>query len=94
MERALPIRSSFSGMASCVSMTAVTVDCDEKSVVDKAATGRTSLLPRKARPNDVGCSSVPLRLSLRAGFGEKCEKGRTASHFMSRLKDTRVIVPR
>jgi hypothetical protein len=39
IERALPIRSSFSGMAISTSMTAVTVACDEKSVVDKAAAG-------------------------------------------------------
>src|SRR5260370_42258872 len=39
IERALPIRSSFSGMAISTSMTAVIVDCDEKSVVDKGAAG-------------------------------------------------------
>jgi len=68
-------------------MTAVTVECDEKSAGIKTATGRTSLLPRKARPNDVGCSSGPLRLSLRAGFLEKREKGRTPSYFVSTLED-------
>ncbi len=39
-----------------------------------------SLLPHKAGSNDVGCSLGPLRLSLRAGFLEKREKGRTPSY--------------
>jgi len=35
IERALPIRSSFSGMAIGMSMTAVAVECDENSAGDK-----------------------------------------------------------
>jgi len=61
-------------------MMAITVVCDEKSTVDKAREWGHSLLPRKARPNDVGCSSAPLWLSLKAGFLEKREKGRTPSY--------------
>src|SRR6266849_1680992 len=60
----------------------------KKSAGDKAATGRT---PRKARPNDVGCSSGPLRLSLRAGFLEKREKGRHRQLFGQMLKDKPVF---
>ena len=40
-------------------MTAVTVVCDEKSMVDKAREWGHSLLPHKAGSNDVGCSSGP-----------------------------------
>jgi len=61
-------------------MMAVTVVCDEKSMVDKAREWGHSLLPHKAGSNDVGCSSGPLRLSLRAGVLEKREKGRTPSY--------------
>jgi len=39
-------------------MMAVTVVCDEKSMVDKAREWGHSLLPRKAGSNDLGCSSV------------------------------------
>jgi hypothetical protein len=61
-------------------MMAVTLVCDEKSMVDKAREGGHSLLPHKAGSNEVGCPSGPLRLSLRAGFLEKREKGRTPSY--------------
>jgi hypothetical protein len=67
-----------------VSMTAVTAHCDEKSVADKAATGRTLSCRAKRGRNDVGCYSGPLRLSLRAGFLEKREKGRTPSYLVER----------
>src|ERR1700732_4324625 len=43
-----------------VSMTAVTVECDEKSMVDRAREWGHSPLPHKAESNDVGCSSAPL----------------------------------
>jgi hypothetical protein len=40
-------------------MMAVTVVCDEKSMVDKAREWGHSLLPHKAGSNEVGCSSGP-----------------------------------
>ncbi len=67
-------------------MMAVTVVCDEKSMVDKACEWGHSLLPHKAGSNDVGCSSGPLRLSLRAGFLEKRE-GAHPQLFSQMLKD-------
>jgi hypothetical protein len=35
----------------------------------------------------------PLRLSLRAGFLEKREKGRTPSYFISTIQETRIALP-
>jgi hypothetical protein len=48
-------------------MMAVTVVCDEKSMVDKAREWGHSLLPYKARSNDVGCSSGPFSKCARRG---------------------------
>ena len=60
-------------------MTAVTVVCDEKSVVDKRRLGELS---PAAQSEAERCRLFlgPLRLSLRAGFLEKREKGRTPSY--------------
>jgi hypothetical protein len=48
-------------------MMAVTVVCDEKSVVDRAREWGHSLLPHEAGSNDVGCSSVRFSKSARRG---------------------------
>jgi hypothetical protein len=56
-------------------MTAVTVDCDEKSVADKAVSALSPAAQSEAERCRLFLS--PLRLSLRAGFLEKREKGRT-----------------
>jgi hypothetical protein len=74
-------------------MMAVTVVCDEKSMLDKAREWGHSLLPHKAGPNDVGCYSGPLWLSLRAGFLEKREKGRTPVTWSNVKRQTRVSLP-
>jgi hypothetical protein len=68
-------------------MTAVTVECDEKSVADKAATGRTLSCRAKRGRTMSAVPQAPLRLSLRAGFLEKREKGRTPSYW-SNVKKT------
>ncbi len=60
-------------------MTAVTVECDEKSMVDKPREWRHSLLPHKAGSNDVGCYSGPLRLSL-------CRNSSRASIIFNRIR--------
>jgi len=75
-----------------MSMTAVTVECDEKSVADKAATGALS---PAAQSEVEPCRLLlgPLRLSLRAGFLEEREKGRIPSYFTSTIQETRVTLP-
>jgi hypothetical protein len=60
-----------------VSVMTVQEKCDEKSL--GAASGH-----RKVTCRQFG--TAPLRLSLRAGFLEKREKGRTPSYFVSVLK--------
>jgi hypothetical protein len=57
---------------------AVTVVCDEKSMVDKARECGHSLLPHKARSNDVGCYSAPSR---------KAREGAHPQLFGQMLKD-------
>src|SRR5712671_6933482 len=57
-----------------VSMMAVTVVCDEKSMVDKACEWGHSLLPHKAGSNDVGCSSGPFSKSARRGAPGRVDK--------------------
>ena len=61
-------------------MMAVTVVCDEKSMVDKAR--EWGALSPAAQSGAERCRLFlgPLRLSLRAGFLEKREKGRTPSY--------------
>jgi hypothetical protein len=60
-------------------MMAVTVVCDEKSMVDKARMGALSCRTKRGRTMSA-VPQAPLRLSLRAGFLEKREKGRTPSY--------------
>ncbi len=61
-------------------MTAVTVVCDEKSVVDKRRLGELSPAAQSQAETMSAVPQAPLRLSLRAGFLEKREKGRTPSY--------------
>ena len=63
-------------------MMAVTVVCDEKSMVDKAREWGYSLLPHQAGRTMSAVPQASLRLSLRAGFLEKREKGRTPSYWV------------
>jgi hypothetical protein len=65
--RSFSDRWSLSHWLGCVSVLAVTVECDEKSVADKSPDWAHSLPPRNARPNDVGCSSGPFSKSARRG---------------------------
>src|SRR5260370_30067138 len=78
IERALPIRSSFSSMASWVSMTAVTVECDEKSAGDRAATGRTLSCRAKRGRTMSAVPQAPFSNSARKGapqlFGQNVER--------------------
>ena len=61
-------------------MMAVTVVCDEKSMVDKARMGALSPAAQSEAERCRLFLRPPFRLSLRAGFLEKREKGRTPSH--------------
>ena len=74
IERALPIRSSFSGMAIGMSMTAVAVECDENSAGDKEIKRGLGALSPAAQSEAERC-----RLLLRPPL-EKREKGRTPSY--------------
>jgi hypothetical protein len=61
---------------------AVTVVCDEKSMVDRAHERGHSLLRSTARPNDVGCSSAPSRKAregARPAFTPYCRNSETTS---------------
>jgi hypothetical protein len=89
---ALANQISFSDMAIGTSMTVVTVVCDEKPVADKAATGRILSCRAKRGRTMSAVPQAPLRLSLRAGFLEKREKGRTPGLFGQNVKrQTRVL---
>ncbi len=57
-------------------MMAVTVVCDEKSMVDKAHEWGHSLPPHKAGSNNVGCSSAPSALAQ----GRLSRKAREGAH--------------
>jgi hypothetical protein len=56
-------------------MMAVTVVCDEKSMVDKAREWGHPLLPHKAGSNDVGCSSGPFGSRSGQAFSKSARGG-------------------
>jgi len=83
IERARPIRSSFSDMARGMSVMVVMVECDEKSVGDEARLAHP-LLPHKATPNDERLCLGPLL--------EKREKGRTPRYSVNVKRQISVLL--
>jgi hypothetical protein len=75
-------------------MMAVTVVCDEKSMVDKAREWGHSLLPHKAGSNDVGCSSAPFGSRSGQAFSKSARRGAPRVIRSNVKRQTRVLLTR